>query len=185
MKKCRFIAALLAILMLVAAVPFSASAEEEAKTYNFAPTRVDGMIYGFIPGSTVGDVHELFSNAVIELYDRYDNVVTKDNKKDLIGTGWKLKVNGVVYSLIIMGDVNGDGLMNGVDYTLIKRAYNDTATIDECGLLAAGVEKGGTLRPINYVFVKRACFGTYDINHPYTCEPYTADSEPGWSTGWI
>ncbi len=183
MKKCRFIAMILAILMLTSAMPFGVSAEEEEKTYTFAPTRKDGMVYGFVPGSTVGDALDLFSAAVVEVFDKYDEPMT--NKSEVIGTGCKIKVNGVVYPLIIMGDVNGDGRMNGVDYTLIKRAYGGTAQIDEYGLLAAGAKIGDTVRPIHYVYVKRACFGTYDINAEFTCDPYTADSEHGWTDKWI
>ncbi len=183
MKKYKFLATLLSMVMLAASVPFGVSAEEEAKMYNFTPTRVNDKVYGFTPGSTVGDALDLFCNAVVEIQDSYGNVITK--KSEVIGTGYRIKVNGVLYTLIIMGDVTGDGRMNAVDYTLIKRAYNGTANLSEFGLLAAGVEPNGELRPINYVYVKRACFGTYDINNKYTCEPYSSDSEQGWTDGWI
>ncbi len=182
MKKVKVFAVILAAVMLVSAIPFGVSAEEE-KVYTFAPTRDNGKVYGFVPGSTVGDVFDLFCNAVVEVHDSYGNVLT--NRSDVIGTGCKIKVNGAAYTLVVMGDVNGDGKMNTVDYALVKRAYIGTATLSEFGLLAAGVPEGGKLRAINYVYIKRACVRTFDINYKYTCEPYYADSEPGWTEGWI
>ena len=44
----------------------------------------------------------------------------------------------------------------------------------------------GEIRAINYVKLKRAYFGTYDINKDYACDPYDPGAEDSnWTSGWV
>ncbi len=188
MKKIRFLPLLLVAVMLFSAFPFGALAEGEddeiTRTYNFTPTIKKDKLFGFTPGTTEIDAYLLFSASIVEIYNRNGDKV-KFGSETRLTTGFKIKVNGTLYTLIIMGDLSCDGKMNAVDYTLLKRAYMRTAVLDENALLAAGVAEGESIRPIHYLRLKRACYNTTDINHEFTCDPYTVGAESGWTEGWV
>ncbi len=188
MKKTKILSLLLIAVMLFSAFTFGVFAEGEdeeiSRTYNFTPTIKKDRLYGFTPGTTEVDAYLLFSASLVEVYDRSGDKV-KFGTETRLTTGFKIKVNGTLYTLIIMGDVSCDGKMNSVDYALLKRAYTGTATLSENALLAAGIEDGMTIRPIHYLRLKRACYNTADMNQEFTCEPYTVGAESGWTEGWV
>lgn len=74
-------------------------------------------------------IENLDTNAdTIIVYDTKGNIVTPKNSKDkdnYIGTGYKLKATKgtqeLIYTVVIMGDVNGDTRFNSGDYGLSKK----------------------------------------------------------------
>ena len=48
------------------------------------------------------------------------------------------------------------------------------------------INGNGKIDMTDYILLKRAYFGTYDINKKYTCEPYDPNQgHDGWSDGWL
>lgn len=181
MKKTAIISFLLVCLMLaVSVLPMTASA---ADTIDFVPEVANGRVYGISVGSDMNDVQLAFYNAVVSGYDRKGNAISKTSK---IGTGYTLRLNGVAYAAVVMGDVNGDAILDSLDYLAVKRCFLGTGSLDELGREAADAPAGTNISAINYIKVKRAAFGTYDINNRYTVDPYNpGDGDPGWTPGWV
>ena len=94
---------------------YLAPCEEEQKA------KVEGNNIKAIPNI---DVNTMVKELGITSYE-----VTKDGKKigdnEKVGTGYKLKdiKNNKEYTLIVLGDTNGDGKITPADSTIILRAY--------------------------------------------------------------
>ena len=98
--------------------------------------------------------------------------VTDQNKeplpgKSLVGTGCKLVLseNGgeTSVTIVVRGDVSGNGLVDATDYAMIKRAFLGTFEMDEFTLAAALVSGGEELTVTDYVMVKRTVLGTFEL----------------------
>ncbi len=183
MKKTKIISLLLVsvILFCTLALPFSVSAE--TVMLNFKPVTKNAKIYGIPAATSLTDVkYSLYGYDVVAL-DLNKKTVT--SPKTQVGTGFTIKINSVKYTAVIMGDLDGDGEITVFDYSLIKAAYLDQATLSSVQKEAAQVE-GDFISALSYVKIKRAYFGTYNMNAAYECEPYDPlDGEHGWSPGWV
>lgn len=84
--------------------------------------------------------------------------------------GTKYVVNGATvksgsktYTVIIAGDVNGDGMTNSVDYLMLKRSVLGTYTLAGAGKAAGAITDGVTIIPADYIKLKRHVLGTYNL----------------------
>lgn len=82
-------------------------------------------VIGIEPGVTRAEILNYFENYYdqVKLYNRNDELITDDNT--LVGSFMKLKLelDGVIHdelTVLIRGDMNGDGLITMMDYTLIR-----------------------------------------------------------------
>lgn len=171
MKKFGLISLLLVFSFVLSVFALGAGAVEEI---DFVPELRSGRIYGISLGATEEDVRTAFYGSDIEVTDK-NGAMLEVGSSTPVGTGFTVSVNGVYYSAVVMGDVDGDSVISAVDYILVKRAVLGTGTLGVLGREAAGVENGEELRAIHYIKLKRAYFGTYDINYKYSCDPYLPD----------
>ncbi len=86
----------------------------------------------------------------------------------LIGTGYTIclmhgdeKVHSV--TVVILGDVNGNGRVDSNDYQRIRRYVFGNYDIDGAYFEAACVSGGSDVRPVDYQRVRRHVFGNYNI----------------------
>ncbi len=179
MKMSRLISFALACLLLIASLAVFACAED----LTFSPKTKNGKIYG-IPASTKeSSVAHAYHNANVEIFDKNGKAIASGDK---VGTGYTVKINGYSYAAVVLGDVDGDGEIKTYDCVAVKRAYLGTAKLGVLETEAAGVKEGGKLSAINYIMVRRAYFGTYNINRDYTCDPYCpSDDDSGFTPGWV
>lgn len=79
--------------------------------------------------------------------------------------GYKLYGNAVlpVYRLFLLGDVNGDGVLNATDYVLAKRHCLKTFKLTEYQQKRGDINGDGVLNAMDYVLIKRMCLKTYKI----------------------
>ena len=61
-----------------------------------------------------------------------------------------------------LGDVNGNGEIDSMDYVLLKRAYFGTYALSD--ITAGDVNGNDEIDSMDYVLLKRAYFGTYELN---------------------
>ena len=64
---------------------------------------------------------------------------------------------------VVLGDVNGDEVVDKFDYILVKRYVMSTFTFDAAQMTAADVNKDGVVDKFDYILVKRHVMGTYTI----------------------
>ena len=90
------------------------------------------------------------------------NIIQENDSQKTIGTNSKLvilekehDIEVEEYDCIIYGDVNGDGEIDAVDYTLIKNDIMDLKKItDENSKLAADVNGDGEMDAVDYTLIK-------------------------------
>ncbi len=71
---------------------------------------------------------------------------------------------GTVPALYILGDVNGDGEVDSVDYLVVKRGCFGSYVFSEQEKLCANIDGDDDIDSIDYVMVKRIAFGSYAVN---------------------
>ena len=62
---------------------------------------------------------------------------------------------------IKVGDINENGIIDSMDYVLLKRTYFGTYQLDDIGV--GDIDEDGAIGSMDYVYLKRAYFGTYVI----------------------
>ena len=77
--------------------------------------------------TTVEAIKEKYSDTSIEVKNAKGTVVTTGN----IGTGYTIKINDETYTIVKLGDVNGDGEVDIIDMALIKRDINNTQKLQD------------------------------------------------------
>ena len=71
------------------------------------------------------------------------------------------------YTLVIFGDVNGDGAITAGDYTVVKEASLGATIEDEAANFAGDVNGDGTITAGDYTVVKEASLGGDITSNPY------------------
>ena len=109
--------------------------------------------------------------------DKFDVVIKNINGKvisddDLIGTGTTISLVSKdsreeiqTFTVIIYGDVNGDGKISAVDYTLIKNHIMDIKKINnvyQCE--GANVNKDSKISAVDYTLIKNHIMDIKYIN---------------------
>ncbi len=148
--------------------------------------------YGNVPSGNVDDPNNSQSNPTTQIKTRKDdeskiiyaepNVnentlkndfgneisITKSDgsniEKGIIGTGYKVKINGQEYSIIKLGDINCDGAINSGDTYLIKRIILRYLSADTNELkLSADVNGDGTINTGDSYLLKRDVLNLAEI----------------------
>lgn len=121
------------------------------------------IMLGFNPYTvknlTVETAKTLFEGN-ITVTDKKGNVLP-DNS--LIGTGCVISDGENSYTVVIKGDVNGDGEINSVDYLMTKRIFLGTYSPDAFQNRAASITDSVSPNSFDYLKIKRHFLGTYDI----------------------
>jgi len=83
----------------------------------------EDYVIGAEPKTEIGDFIDNFDNlpALLRVYDKKDDLIEDPEK--FIGTGMKmtLELEGIVYDtvwIVVRGDINGDGLVNALDFSI-------------------------------------------------------------------
>ena len=85
------------------------------------------LLYGIEPGTTVEKLKEALGK----------DIVVNGAKNGLIGTGTKVVVGGKEYTVIIKGDIDGDGKITATDYIRVRLHILKRIRLDGEKLLAA------------------------------------------------
>lgn len=101
------------------------------------------------PKITVANIKAVAKDAIIKKGD----TVIADTAN--VGTGYTLTSDGKSYTIVVLGDVNGDGKASAGDYVLIKNHIMQTDLIkDSANQNAADVNKDGKISAGDYVLIK-------------------------------
>ena len=109
-------------------------------------------------------------NLLVEPETTLENIQKKyeDAKLEgeLIATGAKIEIEEKKYSIVKLGDVNGDGIIDIIDLTLIKRHLLGIRLITDSYLRAADLElsENNELDIIDLTLLKRYLLGIKKIN---------------------
>ena len=80
-----------------------------------------------------------------------------------VGTGLKINGGGGSFTVVVLGDVTGDGILTSTDYLQIKRHFSNAADLQGAALRAADVTNDGKILSTDYLLIKKTFNGTADI----------------------
>ena len=109
------------------------------------------------PDITVSNIVSKASDAVIK--DANGKTVTSGN----IGTGYTIKYNGNTYTVVKMGDTNGDGEVKATDYMRIKNYIMGSTSLISAQKQAADVNSDGNVKATDYMKIKNYIMGNSKI----------------------
>lgn len=123
-----------------------------------------GYLYGVTLKTTAKTLLNSFKGDV-SIIGRDGKALSSDS---LVGTGCIIRatVDGEekdMATVVIKGDVDGDGDILAYDYVLVKRHFLNTYTLKDADLDAALVSGEPEVTVIDYIYIKRHFFGTYKI----------------------
>ena len=92
------------------------------------------------------------------------NFSISDIADDLaVGTGLSINAGGANLTVVVLGDVNGDGILTSTDYMQVKRHFSNMIDLQGAALRAADVTNDGAILSTDYLKIKRTFSGTEDI----------------------
>lgn len=140
-------------------VPPTDTTIDTTKNNNYTEPDNNNIIYTE-PNTTVNKLKEKYTNAII--LNKNGEEITDDT---LIGTGAKIKIDGEEkYTIVKMGDVNGDGIITPADYVKIRNHIMELTTLSNSYLSAADINKDGVITPADYVKVRNHIMGSSEIS---------------------
>ena len=143
----------------------------EAQKYFFDDTK--GTVNGFKVGSSVSEILTDFnvSNGYVKILDCYGI-----EKNGIIATGDIVAVYDVSgnmkykYSVVIYGDLNGDGNITLIDYTIAKKYLWGTYPLDATKTEALDVNHDGKASLIDRTYIKKYLWKTIEISQSKNVE---------------
>ncbi len=125
----------------------------------------DAYLMNVASSQTVEGLIGNFENTSVAVYDSNGKELSASAK---IGTGCEvaLVVDGEkidALTVIVKGDVTGDGVVDGTDYLRIKAVFLETYTATGAYIKAADVDESGKVDATDYLRVKGHFLGSYNI----------------------
>jgi hypothetical protein len=126
----------------------------------------DGEILNKVSeGQTAFDVLSNFKNKLAKVFDENGNEVALTEK---VGTGFKIEliVDGAKIdslTVIVLGDVNGDGAVDSTDYLKIKKQFLGENSISGIFLSSADIDKNGIIDSTDYLKIKCHFLGSFNL----------------------
>ena len=123
-----------------------------------SPVIIDGdYLLGIDEGTKLADIIEYFPDQELKAIDKNANPLVENG---FLGTGSivYLELNGNIFDnkeVLINGDIDGNGIVEAVDYLILKRIYLGNYECDEVYLLAADMNNDNFINAIDYLLVKK------------------------------
>ena len=122
--------------------------------------KLDGNNMKMTPATTLKDIKSNYSGAVVK--DASGNIITDENVK--VGTGASVTANGNTYTVIKIGDTDGDGEIMPSDYVKIKNKIMGNNNMTDAQIKAADLDGDGQILPADYIKVKNHIMGVSTIS---------------------
>ena len=104
------------------------------------------------PATTVESIKEKYSDTQIIVKNAEGKEIATGN----VGTGYTITIAEKTYTIIKLGDVNGDGKVTPADSTVILRTYVGLNTLNDKSILAANVNADDKITPADSTVILRA-----------------------------
>jgi hypothetical protein len=128
-------------------------------------TMIQKYVYQVKVGTSVSTLLAEFENTGLEVVDCNGNVIS-DNA--LVGTGARVNLYqddtvADTVTVIIIGDSDGNGIIDATDYLRIKAVVLRQIELTEAQRIAADVDENGIIDEVDYQNMKAYLLGTYNI----------------------
>ena len=95
------------------------------------------------------------------------NNLGEEKENEILSTGDKVTIQSgeeiKTFSVVVYGDINGDTLIDALDYVRIKNYIMNKGGLTDAFEIAADVNKDGKVDALDYVNVKNYIMGKYNI----------------------
>lgn len=133
----------------------------------------DSYLLG-IPAGTPGNlVKSNFKSADIAIADKNGKAVSETA---MVGTGATVTSTKKL-TVVVTGDVNGDGKILTADYITLKRSFGSDMTFEGAFLKAADTTGDGRISSTDYMRIKQCFGGKYDLYEGMNATPYQSQFE--------
>jgi hypothetical protein len=146
---------------------------KESTTYKASPesevlkVRTDSCQISFDSGLATGLTEKMTYDDVVKIFSGSFTVKTADGTvitgSSFIGTGSVISYNGNNYTVVIKGDLSGDGIVDSSDYLLIKKACIGNMNLSEVQLKAACLSGDPVPSSIDCLKIKKHIIGTGNL----------------------
>lgn len=117
--------------------------------------KIDGdYVKGFEIGEKVDSVKENLKNSAIE--------IKSDNKR--IGTGDKISLNGKTYTVVVYGDLTGDGEINSADLLKMRQYLLGKTSLSDAYKEAARIANDDKINSANLLKLRQYLLGKTSIS---------------------
>jgi len=123
-------------------------------------------VNGVVNETTVDNILSLFNNSENIYISKNGNVITGNT---FVGTGcvvYCVNADGEICdqkTIIVKGDINGDGLIKASDYMQTKQAILNPDLMTDAKLKAADINGDGLIKATDYMKIKLHITGSLDI----------------------
>lgn len=114
---------------------------------------------GLAEEKTVAELAAMFDGS-ISVKDADGKAVTGN---DIVGTGFTVNTGTEQYTVVVLGDINGDGLVKTQDYMFVKRNLVSSYELNDYELKAACISGGDNPKVQDYIKIKRHILDTYNL----------------------
>ena len=108
----------------------------------------------YVMGFTIG-------NTINELKTQLGNDITIESKTTIVSTGTIIKKDNESYTIVIKGDINGDGKIGALDYVAIRKHMLGTKIINnnEIEFLAVDTNSDDKISALDYINIRKIMMG--------------------------
>ena len=138
------------VICLSASVIFTVSADDDPLENGSHLTIEDGYVFGVPLGVTVDDVLQNFK----------DGATTSSTAAV---TGMVVTYCGKYYTVVVIGDLNGDGKVSSTDYLRLRSFFKGSTTLSDLETKAADVTREGSLTSADYLTIRKHFNGSVDL----------------------
>lgn len=111
------------------------------------------------PNTTVEAIKEKYTDKNIVVKDSKGNEVSTGN----VGTGYTITIENEKYTIVKIGDANGDNKVNSFDYIRIRNYIMGTKQLTESEKLAADANGDGKIDSFDYIRIRNYIMGSKSI----------------------
>ena len=117
-------------------------------------TSNNGCLTNLTLGTTLGDIKKKLSNLTVSIEGVNDTDTIKTNQIITFSDG----VTSISYTIVVSGDVDGNGVVGATDYVKIKNYIMEKpgSELSVAESLAADVDKNGEIGATDYVLIKKS-----------------------------
>lgn len=157
----RIIGMLLCLIMVASLIPCALSASAINLSNAYRLTINGSYVMGMPSGVTVAELMaSVHSSAVMK---NPSGVVVSNTDTSMVSTGYVISYSGTEYTIIVAGDVDGDGLIKTNDYTALKLSFKGIS-LNTQSTLAADIDMDGLTSTSDYILLAKHVKSQFDIN---------------------
>lgn len=123
--------------------------------YKYSGEYITGIQANTTVSALKGALEAIGGNGTVSITDSNGRAV---NSGDLVGTGYKVTINGTTKStfiVLIYGDVSGDGKISSLDLLKLQKHILKASTLSGVYLKAADANKDGKISPLDLLVIQK------------------------------